>query len=445
MPANILNLSAYTVTDIQEVEHDYHVYVIANHPPNICKHCHHSRLEGFGRHKQVIKDLPMHGKRVGMYIDTRRYRCKNCNKTFYEALPDINEKRCMTNRLVNWIGKQAINRTFASIADEVGIVEGTVRKVFSDYVSSIAQQVRFETPQWMGIDEIHLIKPRCVIANIENNTLVEILHNRNKETVIKYLSGIPNKERIQYVAMDMWQPYRDAVQLVLPNAKIVIDKFHVNRMANDAMEKVRKKLREDLTPRQRRGLMHDRFVLLKREHDLTHAQAFNLDGWLKNYPILGKAYRLKEDFYGIYEQSRSPEDAIQRFEAWQQQVTPDVHEAYADLIHAWKNWQPWIIEYFNHPVTNAYTESLNNLIRIMDRLGRGYSFEVLRAKLLFAQGSYKTEKRPKFKKRRQGESGNFMGKFVAGMQFETEPTVYEEINFGPSISILIRMIENGEL
>ncbi len=104
--------------------------------------------------------------------------------------------------------------------------------------------------------------------------------------------------------MDMWTPYRDAVQAVLPDARIVIDKFHVVRMANDAVEKVRKSLREQLTPKQRRGLMHDRFVLLKRECDLNDKEVLLLDGWTKNYPELGAAYRLKESFYGIYEGGR---------------------------------------------------------------------------------------------------------------------------------------------
>ncbi|MDP0919330.1 transposase, partial [Klebsiella pneumoniae] len=85
-------------------------------------------------------------------------------------------------------------------------------------------------------------------------------------------------------------------QTVLPDARIVIDKFHVVRMANDALEKVRKGLREQLTPKQRRGLMHDRFVLLKRERDLNDQELLLLDGWTKNYPELGAAYRLKEDF-----------------------------------------------------------------------------------------------------------------------------------------------------
>lgn len=185
---------------------------------------------------------PMHGKRVGLYVDTKRFKCRSCTKTFYEKLPAVDEKRLMTSRLVEWVGKHAIKRTFASIAEEVGVTEGTVRSVFSDYVNELEKTVRFETPQWMGIDEIHLIKPRGVISNIENNTIVELLPNRNKETVTRYLSQLEGRDRIHYVAMDMWLPYRDAVETVLPQAMIIIDKFHVVKMANEAMERVRRQI-----------------------------------------------------------------------------------------------------------------------------------------------------------------------------------------------------------
>jgi len=52
------------------------------------------------------------------------------------------------------------------------------------------------------------------------------------------------------------------------------------------------------------------------------------------------------------------------------------------LIKAMGNWHDEVFAYFDHPITNAYTESLNNLIRVVSRVGRGYSFEALRAKLL---------------------------------------------------------------
>ena len=165
MPANILNLPSYTVTALHENDHDYHIDAEAKNSPTSCPHCQSTNLVGFGRREQMVKDLPMHGKRVGLYIDTRRFQCRTCAKTFYQSLPDIDEKRMMTSRLVVWMGKQAIKRTFASIAEEVGCTEFTVRAVFRDYINELERTVRFETPKWMGIDEIHLIKPRGVISN----------------------------------------------------------------------------------------------------------------------------------------------------------------------------------------------------------------------------------------------------------------------------------------
>jgi transposase len=74
---------------------------------------------------------------------------------------------------------------------------------------------------------------------------------------------------------------------------------------------------------------------------------------------------------------------------------------------------PFILNYFEHPVTNAYTESLNSLIRVMNRLGRGYSFEALRAKILFTEGAHKHKlSRPKFERRREPDLA--MAEEVAG-------------------------------
>ena len=116
------------------------------------------------------------------------------------------------------------------------------------------------------------------------------------------------------------------------------------------------------------------------------------------------AYRLKEGFYAVYEGSGSPEAALAAYEAWNKAVVPEVRDAFGDLIRAFTNWRPWILNYFEHPVTNAYTESLNSLIRVMNRLGRGYSFEALRANILFTEGAHKHKlSRPKFERRREPE------------------------------------------
>lgn len=66
---------------------------------------------------------------------------------------------------------------------------------------------------------------------------------------------------------------------MLPRASIVVDKFHVLRLANAALETIRKEHRSRLTRAQRRRLMHDRFLLLKRRQDLTAQEQWLLDSW----------------------------------------------------------------------------------------------------------------------------------------------------------------------
>ncbi|VVC84936.1 transposase [Sideroxydans sp. CL21] len=186
--------------------------------------------------------------------------------------------------------------------------------------------------------------------------------------------------------------------------------------------------------------MHDRWVLLKRESELTNQEALLLSGWVRNYAELGIAHRLKEEFFHIYD-AKAPDEAQALYIEWKRSIPAELAPAFFDLVRAWDNWTPWILGYFDHPVTNAYTESLNNLIRVMNRLGRGYSFEALRAKILFAEGAHQIVKpRPKFE-RKSAE------RFLASYALYSPSTQEYEVskNFGSDISTLARLIEAGEL
>ena len=54
-------------------------------------------------------------------------------------------------------------------------------------------------------------------------------------------------------------------------------------------------------------------------------------------------------------------------------------------------WRRLILNYFEHPYTNAYSEALNGLVDQMNRAGRGYRFETLRAKALLRYGPFRYE------------------------------------------------------
>lgn len=64
--------------------------------------------------------------------------------------------------------------------------------------------------------------------------------------------------------MNMWNPYKSAVNSVIPHAQIIIDKFHVVKLTNEALEGIRKANNsQNVSAKERRQLMRDRYVLLK--------------------------------------------------------------------------------------------------------------------------------------------------------------------------------------
>lgn len=437
MQMDILNLPSFKVIDAKENDDNYEILVETKSPPSLCIHCGFDDLQRFGVKKQFFYDTPIHGKRVGITVNRQRYRCKNCGTTFVENLWDMDDKRIATIRLVDYIQTQSLSRTFTSIAVEVGMDEKTIRNIFRDYVTFLAETVKFETPRCLGIDEIHIIKkPRCVVANIEENTIIDMLVNRNKDTVTRYLMKLPNKESIQYVAMDMWYPYKEAVNAVLPNAKIVIDKFHVVRMANTALEQIRKDHRKSIEPKQRRQLMRDRYVLLKRQHDLTAQDMLLLDLWTANYPKLKMAYDLKEDFFKIWD-SKSRLEAYDKYQQWVGRIPDEMQAAFKPIVTAMKNWETEVFNYFDHPITNAYTESLNSLIRVVNRLGRGYSFDALRAKILFTEG-FPKQKVNGHSKKSQMQGFRYINQHESNVLWDSETTY-----LGVPISTLVSAIDEG--
>ena len=414
---NILHLDGYNLLSSEETTHDYHLRVSVGGGAPECRKCCSSDMVGFGRREQVVKDLPRLGKRSAIYVDVRRWRCKTCGATRYDDLPGVDDRRHMTQGLVEWIGKQAVSRTFANIAEEIGVTEGTIRQVFSDHVAEAYAGLDIAPPRWLGLNEIYMIKPRCVLTNVEECTAVDILPTRDKEAVIKRLCEWRDRKAVELVTIDMWRPYRDAARIAIPDATVVIDKFHVLRLANAASEAVRKSLRGGMTKHQRRGLVDDRGLMQKRHHKLTEGDRLMLSGWRLNYPDLAAAYEVKEAAYRIYD-ARSSAEAREKYAEWRAGVPQAMRGAFGDFQIACDNWLPEITAYFDQRGTNAYAESLNNLIRTTNRMGRGYSFEALRAKILLAEGAQKV----RFS-RNLGVSLSTLWQDFSGREEEAESTI----------------------
>lgn len=111
--------------------------------------------------------------------------------------------------------------------------------------------------------------------------------------------------------------------------------------------------------------------------------------FLRSLPNPEKIQAVSTDMYRPYRES-IPDDLAKQFRA---------------ITTAWRTWRKQILAYFECPITNAFTESFNSKIRKAYQEGNGYSFKVLRAKVLFSDilqkkarkvENIKVKKRPRF-------------------------------------------------
>ena len=167
---------------------------------------------------------------VNVNVHKRVYKCDSCGYVFLQDSPIAEENRTVSANkdiLILEDLKDTTN-TFKKVAEKY--------KVSSTYVSNLFDRKvdvkRGLMPQVLCIDEIYSRKLSeyhylCVLYSPQKRTLIDILESRRKNFLIDYFATIPLKEKqnIQYVAIDMYENYRNIVKLCLPSASICVDSF----------------------------------------------------------------------------------------------------------------------------------------------------------------------------------------------------------------------------
>ena len=200
-----------------------------------------------GTKRQLFRDMPIHGRFTDIQVDQQRYHCKECDTTVYERVPNVDTAHRMTERMVQHIARAAVKRTFSDVGREVGLDEKTVRNVFRAYVDERLKAMDSVTPKVLGIDEKFLLgKPRAVIGNVKEKTLLDILPTRFRADIGGWLERLPDRDGIEVVCQDMYHEYRAIARKYLPKAVMVVDKFHVIMKANLAVEMFRRKLNSSM-------------------------------------------------------------------------------------------------------------------------------------------------------------------------------------------------------
>jgi transposase len=387
--ADILNLKFLRAVHVKETGSDCYITAEAVARPSRCPRCGavRPRLTGHGRKRQIFQDIPLQGRRVGILIDRRRYICRECGCAFLERLDDMDDRRNVTRRLLRYIQARALTETFTSLAREIGLDEKTVRLVFNDHVTEQLRSYQPEAPRWLGIEDAYLLHDsRCLLTDIEGRSMLDILQNRSRSTVWAYLSQLNGRERVEFVCMSMWPPYRDAVNYSLPNARIIIDRRQVVNCVNSTIETAARTISSDLTPGERRLLGQGDIALTRPCSGLTPEESRGREHLMCRLPLLKLACQLDEELRNIFTASHDRAEAERSYDRWTLRIVPGLKRYFNPLVRLMNEWRTEIFNYFDvipgYPLNDAYTEPLAGLIGHLGHTGRNRSFQALRARIL---------------------------------------------------------------
>lgn len=391
---DILNLKDLEILKVEENEYDYLITAQALNRPDFCISCYGEDLIRHSTKERLISDVCIHSKRTKISLTHRRYKCKNCGYTFYEMLDSIEPNTTLTKRLVKTIQRESLTKPFKDLEEQFAISNMTIRRIFDNHIKELEKGRRVIAPRVLGIDEAHLNKVmRGVLTDIENCRLIEMTEDNRKPSIKQAIQSMEGWENIEVVTMDMAKGYRYTINEILPNALVVIDKFHVIQYAQMALNKIRVAIKNKL-PKSEQGAFHrSKWLLQSNKEDLTKVDEYDRDLLLDKSDTLRTAYWLKEMIRDLYVQE-TKRQAYELFHVIETTIPKDKEYAeFRKLMKTYNACKKEIFNYFDARYTNAYTESVNNLIKKVEKNGMGYSFDVLRGKCLYG---LQQAKKPKF-------------------------------------------------
>jgi transposase len=348
-----------------------------------CRRCGRTISEQHGTDQpRLLRHLPILGHPVYLRIRPKRFRCPWCDDhpTTTQQLDWYDSNALHTKAYERHLIVQLINTTLTDVTEKEDVSYDALLGILDRWIARSVDWDTLEPFTTIGIDEIALLKGhRDFVAVISAQTasgdlhVLAVLPDRLKPTVVAWLKTIPQalRERITTVCTDIWEGYITAVQEVLPDATIVIDRFHVARHYRDGVDELRKqelrRLKKELPKQAQDDLKHTLWPFRKREADLDDDEQARLATLLAYSPALQQAYTLREQLTSIFDTARSKKDGLRRLRFWRKRVEKSGLSCFDPFLKLLDSWLDLIANYFINHQTSSFVEGLNNKLKVLKR------------------------------------------------------------------------------
>ncbi len=378
----ILNLPEMKVLDFQELEGNEIIITIEKSINySTCPNCGQNTYSVHQNHWRMIHDLPWNKKSVLLKINRRQFKCHNCKKVFSEKLDFVDKSKRYTKRLASDIVQQVLNSNIHSVAQRNGLSDEEVESMLKKQVSQILN-INLSQMKKLGIDEIALVKGQgsylAVLVDLDTHKPIEIVKSRRIEDIREVLVswGFEVLNQIEEVSIDLWSPYKNLVEELMPNANITADRFHVMKQVNDELDTMRKTEKKAATALDNKSekerileaLNKSKYAIIKNESSLNEKQKLKLESVREVSPNLAKMHALKEQFREIFETTESWGDSIIKLLDWMHDARSYFPKSLGTIVR----WFGEIVGYFDGRTTSGTVEGINNKLKLIKRLGYGF-------------------------------------------------------------------------
>ncbi len=385
----LLNLPNIRVLKVEISEREIRCDLESTLGYAICYRCGRKATKFFEHGETLmLRHLPICERKVMLYLHTRRYRCLNCEDrpTTTERGDWYDAQANCTKAFADFLLRQLVNSTLQDVADKHQVTYGCVRGLLTRQVSGEVDWREFSHLRQIGLDEISLLKGHkdfVTIVSTRNEqgeaAILAVLDGRKKETVVTFLESIPQTLRatIEEVCSDLYDGFINAAQEVLPQARVVGDRFHIAKLYRAALDDLRKsemkELRKVLSKEELSGLKGVLWALRRKSEDLTTEEQQVLDLLFECSPSLRRAYALREKLTGIFD-TRQPKEAAQaQLLNWIKEVERSGLDCFWKFINTLKERMDIITNYFVRRSNSGWIEGLNNKIKVIKRRCYGLS------------------------------------------------------------------------
>lgn len=314
-------------------------------------------------------------KRTQLKINVHKIWCQKCDKKAWIEPFFACGKLPMTKSFIKYIIQLTAMTTLLCVALFLGLQWKTVKNIDKANLSKRAKQFSFKKLRYISIDEIAIKKGHkymTIFTDISTGQIIHAVEGRSEEVLRPFLKLLSKKaKRLRGIGIDMSAAYASSIKKHLPSVSIIFDHFHVTKLLNNTIDKIR---RSEYAKCQNKGLLllkGQRFLLLRNFVDLEDRQKSSLQQLLEINRSLAIAYSMKEQFRLFWLCGSKAEGA--RFLCWWiiQAIESGVEQlaktARTLLYHA-----EGLISYFEHKIDNGKAEGINNKIKVLKRNAYGF-------------------------------------------------------------------------